>query len=240
MKTALVTRVNKGIGFEVCRNLAQAGCRVLLAARNQALGAAAVERLRQEGFSEVVFLELDITNDQTVQASALQIGSECGHLDILVNNAGINAAGDGYPSVADLEVVRRVLDTNFIGTLRVIQAMLPLLKSAPSGRIVNVSSELGSMTMNSNPEWEHYNVKLIGYNASKSAINLLTVQLAWELRGTNVKVNSANPGFTKTDLNRNTGTQPVEVGAIAATRLALLDDEGPTGTAVSKDGQDPW
>jgi NAD(P)-dependent dehydrogenase (short-subunit alcohol dehydrogenase family) len=96
------------------------------------------------------------------------------------------------------------------------------------------------MTMNSNPEWEHYNVKLIGYNASKSAVNMLTVQLAWELRGTNVKVNSANPGFTKTDLNRNTGTQPVEVGAIAATRLALLDDEGPTGTAVSKDGQDPW
>jgi NAD(P)-dependent dehydrogenase (short-subunit alcohol dehydrogenase family) len=240
MKTALVTGGNKGIGFEVCRNLAQAGCRVLLAARNQALGAAAVERLTQEGFSEVVFLELDTTNDQTVQAAALQVESECGHLDILVNNAGINAAGDGYPSVADLKVVRRVLDTNFIGTLRVIQAMLPLLKSAPSGRIVNVSSELGSMTMNSNPEWEHYNVKLIGYNASKSAINMLTVQLAWELRGTNVKVNSANPGFTKTDLNGNTGTQPVEVGAIAATRLALLDDEGPTGTAVSKDGQDPW
>ena len=240
MKIALVTGGNKGIGFEVCRNLAQAGCRVILAARNQALGEAAVERLRQEGFSEVVFLELDTTNDQTVKAAALQIESECGHLDILVNNAGINSAGDGCPSVANLEVVRNVLDTNFIGTLRVTQAMLPLLKRAPSGRIVNVSSELGSMTMNSNPEWEHYNVKLIGYNASKSAVNMLTVQLAWELRGTNVKVNSANPGFTKTDLNRNTGTQPVEVGAIAATRLALLDDEGPTGTAVSKDGQDPW
>jgi NAD(P)-dependent dehydrogenase (short-subunit alcohol dehydrogenase family) len=240
MKIALVTGGNKGIGFEVCRNLAQAGCRVLLAARDQALGESALERLRQEGFSEVVFLELDTTNDQTVHAVAQYIGSEYGHLDILVNNAGINAAGDGRPSIADLEVVRRVLDTNFIGTLRVTQAMLPLLKSAPSGRIVNVSSELGSMTMNSNPEWEHYNVKLIGYNASKSAVNMLTVQLAWELRGTNVKVNSANPGFTKTDLNRNTGTQPVEVGAIAATRLALLDDEGPTGTAVSKDGQDPW
>jgi NAD(P)-dependent dehydrogenase (short-subunit alcohol dehydrogenase family) len=240
MKIALVTGGNKGIGFEVCRNLAQAGCRILLAARNRALGEGAVERLRQDGFSEVVFLELDTTNDQTVHAVAQYIGSEYGHLDILVNNAGINAAGDGRPSIADLEVVRRVLDTNFIGTLRVTQAMLPLLKSAPSGRIVNVSSELGSMTMNSNPEWEHYNVKLIGYNASKSAVNMLTVQLAWELRGTNVKVNSANPGFTKTDLNRNTGTQPVEVGAIAATRLALLDDEGPTGTAVSKDGQDPW
>jgi len=240
MKIALVTGGNKGIGFEVCRNLAQAGCRVLLAARNQALGEAAAERLRQEGLSEVAFLELDTTKDQTVQAAARQIRSEHGHLDILVNNAGINVAGDGRPSAADLEVVRRVMDTNFIGTLRVTQAMLPLLKSALAGRIVNVSSELGSMTMNSNPEWEHYDAKLIGYNASKSAVNMLTVQLAWELRGTNVKVNSANPGFTKTDLNSNTGTQPVEVGAIAATRLALLDDEGPTGTAVSKDGQDPW
>lgn len=240
MKIALVTGGNKGIGFQVCRNLAQAGCRVLLAARNRALGEAPAERLRQEGFSEVLFLELDTTDDETVQAAALQIESQYGHLDILVNNAGINLAGDGRPSVADLEVVRRVLDTNFIGTLRVTQVTLPLLKRAPSGRIVNVSSELGSMTMNSNPEWEHYNVKLIGYNASKSALNMLTVQLAWELRGTNIKVNSANPGFTKTDLNSNTGTQPIEVGAIAATRLALLDVEGPTGTAVSKDGQDPW
>jgi NAD(P)-dependent dehydrogenase (short-subunit alcohol dehydrogenase family) len=173
MKIALVTGGNKGIGFEVCRNLARAGCRVILASRNQALGEAAAERLRQEGFRGVVFLELDTTNDQTVQAAARQIQSEYGHLDILVNNAGINVAGDGRPSLADLEVVRRVLDTNFIGTLRVTQAMLPLLKSAPSGRIVNVSSELGSMTMNSNPEWEHYNVKLIGYNASKSALNML-------------------------------------------------------------------
>ena len=193
MKIALVTGGNKGIGFEVCRNLAQAGCRVLLAARNQALGKVVVERLRPKGFSEVAFVELDTTNDQTVQAATLQIKSEYGHLDILVNNAGINAAGDGRPSVADLEAVRRVLDTNFIGTLRVTQAMLPLLKSAPSGRIVNVSSELGSMTMNSKPDWEHYNVKLIGYNASKLAINMLTVQLAWELRGTKVKVNSPTP-----------------------------------------------
>ena len=240
MKIALVTGGNKGIGFELCRNLAQAGCRVLLGARDVTLGEAAVKTLKKEGFGEIAFLELDITRDATVVAAAERIRSEYGHLDILVNNAGINVAGDGPPSVADLQVVRKVLDTNFVGTLRVTQAMLPLMKGALAGRIVNVSSELGSMSMNSDPAWDHSNVKLIGYSASKSAINMLTVQLAWELRGSNVKVNSANPGFTKTDLNGNTGNQPVEVGAIAATRLALLDEDGPTGTAVSKDGQDPW
>ena len=240
MKIALVTGGNKGIGFELCRNLAQAGCRVLLGARDQALGETAMEALKKEGFGEVAFLPLDITQAATVEAAAERIRSEHGHLDILINNAGINVAGDGPPSVADLEAVRRVLDTNFVGTLRVTQSLLPLIKSAPSGRIVNVSSELGSMSMNSDPTWDYYDVKLIGYNASKSAINMLTVQLAWELRGSKVKVNSANPGFTKTDLNGNMGTQPVEVGAIAATRLALLDDDGATGTAVSKDGQDPW
>ncbi len=240
MKIALVTGGNKGIGFELCRNLAQAGCRVLLGARDRALGEKAVERLKQEGVGEVAVLEIDTTKQQTVTAAAQEIADTYGRLDILMNNAGINVEGDGPPSVANLEVVRMLLDTNFVGTLRVTQAMLPLLKRSPSGRIVNVSSELGSLSMNSDPEWLHYDVKLIGYNASKAAINMLTVQLAWELRGTNVKVNCANPGFTKTDLNGNRGTQPVEVGAIAATRLALLEDDGPTGIAVSKDGRDPW
>ncbi len=240
MKIALVTGGNKGIGFEVCRNLEQAGCRVLLGARDRALGEKAAERLRSEGLAEVTCLELDMTREQTVTAAAQQVKAAYGHLDILVNNAGINVEGDGPPSTADLEAVRKVLDINFIGTLRVTQAFLPLVRKAPSGRIVNVSSELGSMAMNSDPKWPHYDVKLIGYNASKSAINMLTVQLAWELRGTNVKVNSANPGFTRTDLNNNMGTQRVEVGAVAATRLALLEDDGPTGVAISKDGQDPW
>ena len=240
MKIALVTGGNKGIGFEVCRNLAQAGCRVLLAARNQALGEAAAERLRQEGLSEVAFLELDTTKDQTVQAAARQIRSEHGHLDILVNNAGINVAGDGRPSAADLEVVRRVMDTNFIGTLRVTQAMLPLLKSALAGRIVNVSSELGSMTMNSNPEWEHYDAKLIGYNASKSAVNMLTVQLAWELKDTPIKVNTVNPGYTATDLNGHSGPQSIQEGAAETVRQSLVPDDAPTGGFFETGGIVPW
>ena len=198
------------------------------------------KRLKLQGVGEVKLLVIDTTEQQTVMAAAKEIADTYGRLDILVNNAGINVAGDGPPSVVDLDAVRRVLDTNFFGTLRVTQAMLSLLKLSASGRIVNVSSELGSLTMNSDPRWPHYDTKLIGYNASKAAMNMLTVQLAWELRGTKIKVNSANPGFTKTDLNGHRGTQPVEVGAIAATRLALLGDDGPTGIAVSKDGPDPW
>lgn len=240
MKVALITGGNKGIGYDLCRNLVQVGHFVLLAARNETLGLGAIARLKQEGAEAVKFLEIDTTKQETFTAAAKQIADTFGQLDVLINNAGINVEGDGPPSVADLSAIHKVLDTNFIGTLRVTQAMLPLLKKAPSARIVNVSSELGSMTLNSDPAWEHYNVKLIGYNASKAAMNILTVQLAWELRGTNVKVNSTNPGFTKTDLNNNQGTQPVEVGALAATRLALLDESGPTGSAVSKDGMDPW
>jgi len=118
--------------------------------------------------------------------------------------------------------------------------MLPLLRKSPAGRIVNVSSGLGSLAFNSDPSCSGYNTKFIGYNASKTALNMLTVQLAYELRGTRIKVNSANPGYTKTDLNDNQGVQPVEVGAIEATRLALLDDDDPTGRSFFKDGPEPW
>ncbi len=213
---------------------------VLLAARNESFGLEAIERLKQDGAETVRLIELDTTKQETVTAAPKQIADTFGQLDVLVHNAGINVEGDGPPSGADLSAVHKVLDTNFNGTLRVTQAMLPLLKKAPSARIVNGSSELGSMALNSDPAWEHSNAKLIGYNASKAAMKMLTVQLAWELRGTNIKVNSANPGFTRTGLNNNQGTQPVEVGALAATRLALLDESGPTGSAISKDGADPW
>lgn len=235
-KIALVTGGNKGIGFEICRNLAGAGCIVLLGARNAERGQAAVRKLGQD----VHFIGIDVTRQDSVTAAAKQIESQYGRLDILVNNAGIGGNGDGVPGTADLSTVQQVFDTNFFGALRVAQAMLPLLRRSAAGRIVNVSSGLGSLAFNSDAASPIYHTKLIGYNASKAALNMLTVHLAYELRGTNVKVNSANPGYTRTDLNGNTGTQPVEVGAIAATRLALLDDDGPTGGSFSKDGPDPW
>lgn len=239
-KIALVTGANKGIGLEIARNLASAGCTVLLGARDAERGQEAVRRLVESGVSDVHFIDIDVTRQDTVNAAAQKIESERGHLDILVNNAGVNLPGDGLPGVADVSVVQKIFDANFFGALRVAQSMLPLLRKSDGGRIVNVSSGLGSLTYNSDPNWSGYDVKYIGYNASKAALNMLTVHLAYELRDTKIKVNSANPGYTKTDLNHNQGTQPVEVGAIEATRLALLDEDGPTGSSSSKDGPDPW
>jgi NAD(P)-dependent dehydrogenase (short-subunit alcohol dehydrogenase family) len=239
-KIALVTGGNKGIGLEISRNLSSGGCTVLLGARNVERGQQAVQRLGQDGLGDIHFIELDVTRQDTITATAKQIESRYGHLDILINNAGVNLRGDGLPGAADPDVVQRVFDTNFFGALRVAQTMLPLLHKSEAGRIVNVSSGLGSLAFNSDPSWPGYNTKLIGYNASKAALNMLTVQLAYELRGTKIKVNSANPGYTKTDLNDNQGPQPVEVGAIEATRLALLEDNGPTGQSFSKDGPEPW
>lgn len=241
-KIALVTGGNKGIGLEVSRNLANEGCTVLLGARSAERGQQAVRQLQQAGLDDVHFLEIDVTRQDTIQAAAQQIESRYDRLDILVNNAGVNLRGDGLPGIADPDVVQEIFETNFFGALRVAGSMLPLLRKAAAGRIVNVSSGLGSLTLNSDPSSPIYNTsyKLIGYSASKAALNMLTIHLAYELRDTKIKVNSTNPGFTKTDLNDNTGTQPVEVGAIAATRLALLDDDGPTGQSFTKDGPAPW
>lgn len=239
-KIALVTGGNKGIGFEICRNLAGVGCAVLLGARNADRGQQAVLQLRQAGFQDVQFVYVDVTRHDTIRAAAEQIEVHYGHLDILVNNAGVNLRGDGLPSVADPSVVEEVFRTNFFGALRVTQTMLPLLRKSAAGRIVNVSSGLGSLARNSESMSPRSSYHLIGYSASKAALNMLTVHLAHELRDTKIKVNAANPGFTMTDMNDNRGTQPVEVGAIAATRLALLDDDGPTGGTFSKDGPERW
>jgi len=239
-RIALVTGGNKGIGLELSRNLSSAGCTVLLGARNPERGQNAVLKLKQSGLNDVHFIEIDVTKQETITAAAQAIDAQYGRLDILMNNAGINLRGDGLPSVADPAVVQRVFDTNFLGALRVAQTMLPLLRKSAAGRIVNISSGLGSLSLSSDPASPHYDTKLIGYCASKAALNMLTVHLAYELRDTNIKVNSANPGFTKTDLNDNRGIQPVEVGAIAATRLAVLDADGSTGGVFSKDGPDPW
>lgn len=239
-KIALVTGGNKGIGFEISRNLASAGCTVLLGARDLGRGQQALQQLARTGLDDIHFIEIDVTKQNTIAAVARQIEEGFGHLDILMNNAGVNLRGDGLPGAADVDVVQKIFDTNFFGALRVAQAMLPLLRKSAVGRIVNISSGLGSLTFNSDPAWTGRDVKYIGYNASKAALNMLTVHLAYELRDTKIKVNSANPGYTKTDLNNNQGTQPVEVGAIEATRLALVDDSGPTGGSFSKDGPDPW
>jgi len=239
-KIALVTGANKGIGYEVSRQLATQGVTVFIGARNPELGEAAAARLRADNGADAHFIELDVTKPATITKAANTIGARHGRLDILVNNAGILAKGDGPPGVADPAAVRRVLDVNFFGVLTVTQAMLPLVRKAPSGRIVMVSSGLGSLTWNADPKWPFAAMKPLGYNGSKAILNMLTVQLAWELRDTPIKVNTVNPGYTATDINNNSGTQTLEEGAAETVRQALIPDDAPTGGFFETGGVVPW
>jgi NAD(P)-dependent dehydrogenase (short-subunit alcohol dehydrogenase family) len=238
-RISLVTGANKGIGFEVARQLGTAGHRVLLGARDVALGEAAAATLKAEGI-DVRFVHIDLVKPASIQSAAATIEDDYGRLDVLVNNAGIADRADGPPSKANIDAVRRTFETNFFGTLAVTQAMLPLLRKSPSARIVNVSSGLGSLAHNSDPGSQFAQAKFLGYNGSKAAVNMLTVQLAAELRDTSMKVNSADPGFTATDLNDHRGTQTIPQGASEAIRLALLPDDGPTGTYSDRRGVVPW
>jgi NAD(P)-dependent dehydrogenase (short-subunit alcohol dehydrogenase family) len=238
-RIALITGANKGIGFEIARQLGKADHRILLGARDASLGDAAASALKADGI-DARFINIDLRKPATIQTAATSIEADYGRLDVLVNNAGIADRADGPPSKTSIDAVRRIFDTNFFGTLAVTQAMLPLLRNSSSGRIVNVSSGLGSLVLNGDPSWEFSQAKFLGYNSSKAAVNMLTVQLAAELYDSGIKVNSADPGFTATDLNAHRGRQTIPEGAAAAVRLALLPNDGPTGRFFSANNTEPW
>ena len=236
-KIALVTGANKGIGKEIARQLGRQGMIALIGARDEERGAAAAAQLKQEGIDARAVL-LDVTRAESVAAVAAQIEREFGRLDILVNNAGIAIDGGFYN--ADVDMMRRTYETNVFGVVAMIGALLPLLKKSEAGRIVNLSSGLGSLTQNSDPNWPFGYVKALAYNSSKAALNMITVIFADELKDTAIKVNAADPGYTMTDLNDNQGTRSVEQGATAAVRLATLPADGPTGGYFDEDGVVPW
>jgi NAD(P)-dependent dehydrogenase (short-subunit alcohol dehydrogenase family) len=238
-RSAIVTGANKGIGFEIARQLGKCGMTVYVGARDRGRGLAAAEKLQSEEIA-ARFVELDVLREDTIRAAAATIEAAHGRLDVLVNNAGIADRGDERPSQADLDAVRRILLTNFVGAVAVIQVMLPLLRRSPAGRIVNVSSGLGSLARYGDPGMDGATLKYFGYSASKAALNMLTAQLALELKDTPIKVNSACPGYTATDLNDHQGTQTVEEGAAEAVRLALLPAGGPTGGSFSSAGPVLW
>jgi NAD(P)-dependent dehydrogenase (short-subunit alcohol dehydrogenase family) len=238
-RVALVTGANKGIGLETARQLARKGLTVLLGSRDAARGDAAARRLQVEGL-DARPLGLDVIDAASIVAAAHWVEAELERLDVLVNNAGV-ALGRAPPSGTDLETMRMVFEVNVFGAVAVTRAMLPLLlRSAPDARIVNVSSGVGSLTNASNPAWEFAALNSIPYPASKAALNMITVHFAKELRGTGIKVNAADPGFTATDLNQHRGTQSVEEGARASVALATLDATGPTGGFFSANGPVPW
>ncbi|MFY9691461.1 MAG: SDR family oxidoreductase [Candidatus Acidiferrales bacterium] len=234
---ALITGANKGIGLEVARQLGKGGWIVLLGARDAERGRAAAAKLNAEKL-DARFVELDVIEPRTISLAASKIQEEFGRLDVLVNNAGIVDSHDGPPSTASVEAVARVMATNFFGTVAVTQAILPLIRKSAAGKIINVSSGLGSLARHGNPTWDA-RYDLLGYSSSKAALNMFTVQLAFELKKEGITVNSVGPGYTATDLNEHRGSQTVEQGAAEIVRLALLE-HGPTGGYFETAGSIPW
>ena len=237
---ALVTGANKGIGREISRQLAAKGVLVLMAAREPGRGEKAVAEFRGHGLA-VEFVQIDVTSDASVQRAAAEIDRRHGRLDILVNNAGI--ALDWCPaSELSVDLFQKTFETNVFGAFRVTKAMLPLLKKSKHGRIVNISSGLGSLTRNAALDGGGLTIgnQLLAYCASKAALNMITIHFAKELQSSGIKVNSANPGYTATDMNQNRGTRTVQQGATTPVRLATLHDDGPTAGVFSDDGPEPW
>jgi len=246
---ALVTGANQGIGLQIAKDLAAKGFTVLVGSRDLARGEEAAGAIDGDAHA----LQLDVTDKASIAAAAARVRGEFGRLDVLVNNAAItnvrrrpDMSVEEYaratrPSVVDLDEVRAVWETNVFGVVAVTQAMLPLLReAAPAARIVNVSSSVGSLTLNANPAFHYRAIFSPVYSASKTALNAMTLAMAIELEPAGIKVNAACPGFTKTNLNNFRGTQTVEEGAREPVRLALLGPDGPTGAFSNAAGPVPW
>lgn len=236
-KIALITGANKGIGKEIARQLGAVGMTVLIGARDAERGTAAADELTAGG-AEARFIAVDVTDPESLTAAAAQVERDFGRLDVLVNNAGI--ALEGPTGGLTLDLLRRTYETNVFGVYSVTEAFLPLLKKSDAGRIVNMSSELGSLTSNSDPAWDFAAVKPLAYNSSKAALNMMTVILAAQLKDTPIKINSANPGYVATDLNAHSGPRTVEQGATVAVHLATLAADGPSGGFFDENGVLPW
>lgn len=236
MTATLITGANKGLGFETARRLVAAGHTVYLGSRDAERGRRAAEQVGARA------VRLDVTDDASVRAAAAAIETD-GGLDVLVNNAGIQQEmDDGGVVIGAAEltagVLRRTFETNVFGTVRVLHAFLPLLRRSTAPVVVNLSSGLGSLTRATTPDTPPYAYPGVAYPASKSAVNMITVQYAKAFPG--MRINAVEPGFTKTDLNRNTGLQTVEQGAEIIVRMARLGPEGPTGGCFDADGVLPW
>ena len=226
---ALITGANKGIGYETARLLGAQGATVLAAARDDARGRDTERRLRAGG-ADARFVPLDVTDEKSALRAAEWIDGEYGHLDVLINNAGIaRADADWRPSATRLAMLREVYETNVFGVVAVTNAMLPLLRRAPAARIVNVSSEVGSITSMTDPDGPMAAMASVPYPSSKTALNMVTAMYAKELSGTPIKVNAANPGYCATDLNGHAGFRTPRQGAEVSVALATLPADGPAG-----------
>ena len=243
--TALITGANRGLGFEIARQLGQSGARTLVAARDAEKGKKAAAELAGEGH-DVGPVVLDIESASSVEAAVEQVTNDHGRLDILVNNAGIlpEATTPEATKPLDLSLFRKTFETNLFGAVAVIQGFLPLLRQSPAGRIVNVSTTMGSLTDQSDPSSRYYDLVVPAYQTSKAALNGLTVALAKSLADTPIKINSVCPGWVQTDLggpaNRAAAPLRADEAARIAVTMARLPDDGPTGQFVDRNGTVPW
>jgi len=239
-RIALITGGNKGIGFETARQLGEQQVTILLGARDAAKGEAAAAKLRGEGL-DVRALPLDVTDTDSIRRAVDKVAQEFGRLDILINNAGV-MVDDQTKKVSEqsLDAWRTTFDTNVFGLIATTQGFLPLLRKSAAGRIVNLSSILGSNTLHSDPQSPIYDFKVPAYNVSKSAVNAYTVQLAYELRDTPIKVNAAHPGWVKTEMGGEGATMELPDGAKTSVALATLAGDGPTGSYTHMGEALPW
>ncbi|HUX61192.1 MAG TPA: SDR family NAD(P)-dependent oxidoreductase [Ignavibacteriaceae bacterium] len=238
MKKVLITGANKGIGFETAKQMAQLDYFVYMGSRDRSKGLDAINKLKDLGISNVEFIEIDVTNINSIKQARQELENKIEALDVLINNAGISGGLHQNISAVDIEDLRKVFETNFFGAVQTTQQFIPLLKKSNVPVVVNVSSELGSLTTHNstlNPNYKIYDA----YSISKTALNAFTVMLANELKNLGFRINSVSPGYTATDLNQFKGTQTVEQGAKSIVKYATLDNEGVTGKFFREE-ELPW
>ena len=247
-QTAFITGANRGLGFEAARELGEQGIHVVLGTRDLASGEAAALQLREKGISAVA-LRFDVLKPEAHQAAYTYFEQNHDRLDILVNNAGFlykpesafNAPTPvNHTSTASPEILKQTFDINFFAQVALTQTLLPLIRKSPAGRIVNLSSILGSLTLQADPTSPIYHLKTLAYDASKAALNVFTIHLAHELRDTNIKVNSAHPGWVKTELGGPNAPMEVSEGGKTSAQLATLPADGPTGGFFHLGQSLPW
>jgi NAD(P)-dependent dehydrogenase (short-subunit alcohol dehydrogenase family) len=239
-KIALITGANKGIGLETARQLGQKGITVLAGARDEAKANKAAEELRKEGL-DAHGIVIDVNDADSIQKAAARIERDYGRLDILVNNAGVMFDDPKKkPSEQSLEIWRKTFETNLFGLIATTQALLPLLRKSSAGRIVNLSSILGSIQFHATPGSPVYDTKMPAYDVSKSAVNAYTVHLAWELKDTAIKVNAAHPGWVKTEMGGEGATMEITEGAKTSVALATIGADGPNGAYLHMGETLPW
>jgi NAD(P)-dependent dehydrogenase (short-subunit alcohol dehydrogenase family) len=243
-KTVLITGANKGVGFATAKRLAQLGYQVYLGSRDKLNGEKAVNELKELGLQDVELIELDVTDERSVQKAKLELEGKISSLDVLINNAGIGGTAPQNASEIEIDNLRTVYETNFFGVIRVTQHFLELLKRSDEPRIVNVTSGLGSLTNHSDPNAPYYEsfkyLKVMAYCSSKTSLNAFTVMLANEFKDSPFKINSVSPGFASTALNNFTGTHSADEVINAIIQYATLDETGPTGKFVGEEGEIAW